>query len=104
MDTPISDSLLLLPQQGLQGSADEALQQQEKQHQHENTLDIVCAGGAREDGVQLTSVVSVGVAGGSRPVPLKAPDCSRIFQTSEESPCSILFSGPQLFNVAAEAE
>lgn len=103
MDTPISDSLLLLPQQGLQGSA-EALQQQEQQHQHENTLDIVCAGAAQEDGVQLTSVVSVGMGGGGRPVPLKAPDCSRIFQASEESPCSILFSGPQLFNVAAEAE
>ena len=94
-------------------------QQEEEQQQHGDPLEVVCGGGgaaaaaaagagvggaAEGDGVQLMSFVSGSGSSGVRPVPLDAPDCSRAFQASGESPCSILFSGPQLFNVTAEAE
>ena len=107
VDAPMSDRLLLLSHQDVEGPGTGALPQQELQLESlEAGGEAAGAGGAAAtDGkAQFPPAVSSAATGIPRPVPLQAPDCSRISQTSEESPCSILFSGPKLFNVAADAD
>ncbi|XP_026191214.1 uncharacterized protein LOC34617604 [Cyclospora cayetanensis] len=109
-DAPIGERLMLLPQQqDVQGAGGDGVPRQQTQQ----LLDahLRCSGGgirataaAAEAEAHLTPEEATRGGGETRPVPLEAPERSRISKTSEESPCSILFSGPQLFNVTVETE
>ncbi|OEH77985.1 hypothetical protein cyc_00419 [Cyclospora cayetanensis] len=96
-------------QQDVQGAGGDGVPRQQTQQ----LLDahLRCSGGgirataaAAEAEAHLTPEEATRGGGETRPVPLEAPERSRISKTSEESPCSILFSGPQLFNVTVETE
>lgn len=106
IDESIDDRLLLLSQPDVEVRGTGDLPQQQHAGTVEAGTDFVGAGdaAATDEEPRLSARGSPAAEGAPRPMPLQASECTRTLQMSEESPCSILFSGPKLFNVAADAD